>query len=155
MYLAGQLEFPIYIICNIYDTLFSSCSTAACVLMIWTIQDCHGNKLLVLLVYYHVCCVWFHDLFVGGSLICGAVCNSFRPCEANTDRKCSLVHGWGVSPARTHSSLVPWSQNSWTWARPRDLNFSTMDCSLAVLAFSSSRISRLNWTWKGVTWKLQ
>ena len=62
-----------------------------------------------------------------------------------TDRKCSLVHGCGVSPERMHSSLVPWSQNSWTWARPRDRNFSTMDCSLAVLAFSSSRISLLTY----------
>ena len=71
--------------------------------------------------------------------------NSFKSTLRKTDRKCNLVHGCGVSPERTHSSLVPWSQNSWTWARPRDRNFSTMDCSLAVLAFSSSRISLLTW----------
>lgn len=69
----------------------------------------------------------------------------FNMCRLLTDRKCNFVQGWGVSPERTHSSLVPWSQNSWTWARPRDRNFSTMDCSLAVLALSSSRISLLTW----------
>lgn len=68
-----------------------------------------------------------------------------------TNRKCNFVQGCGVSPERTHSSLVPWSQNSWTWARPRDLNFSTMDCSLAVLVFSSSRISLLTYTWPTIT----
>lgn len=81
------------------------------------------------------------------TLSCGGVINtekkSLKSVLQQTDRKCNLVHGWGVSPERTHSSLVPWSQNSWTWARPRDRNFSTMDCSLAVLALSSSRISLL------------
>lgn len=71
----------------------------------------------------------------------------FTLCSEDTNRKCSFVHGCGVSPERTQSSLVPWSQNSWTWARPRERNFSTMDCSFAVLAFSSSRISLLTYTW--------
>lgn len=95
----------------------------------------------------HLCVCWWCDCTLGKKAYAWVFYMWHRTGDFKAaDRKCNLVHGCGVSPERIQSSLVPWSQNSWTCARPRDRNFSTMDCSLAVLVLSSSRISLLSLT---------